>query len=58
MKSDIGKNRSFNRGNHGFNSLTERQNEFLETNNHEKIPGPDHYKGRVTIEKKLKGIKV
>ena len=24
VKSDIGKNRSFNRGNHGFNSLTER----------------------------------
>ena len=24
IKSDIGKNRSFNRGNHGFNSLTER----------------------------------
>jgi len=24
IKSDIGKNQSFNRGNHGFNSLTER----------------------------------
>lgn len=31
MKSDIGKNKSFNRGNHGFNSLTERNNEFLDT---------------------------
>jgi hypothetical protein len=26
IKSDIGKNRSFNRGSHGFNSLTERDN--------------------------------
>lgn len=29
LKSDIGRNISFNRGNHGFNSLTERDNEFL-----------------------------
>ena len=58
MKSDFGKNRSFNRGSHGFNSLTERQTEFLNAKEGEKKPGPGQYKDRVVIEKKLKGIKV
>lgn len=58
LKSDLGKNWSFNRGSHGFNSLTERHNEFLSVKDREKLPGPGHYKEKVTIEKKLKGAKV
>ena len=56
MRSDIGKNRSFNRGSHGFNSLTERENEFLRVKEHEKMPGPGQYKEKTTVEKKLKGV--
>lgn len=30
----------------------------MQVENHEKIPGPGHYKEKVSVEKKLKGIKV